>query len=71
MRAKVIPWSSIVGTGIVLMDDKGKVIGQLALHNVAMLPSDATKDKHLMVAHAVANAINAPKNGPVGVNMED
>lgn len=34
MKAQAIPWSSIVGTGIILRNEQGAVIGQLTLLNV-------------------------------------
>lgn len=71
LTARLIPWSSIVGTGLMLLDDTGRCVGQLALHNVAVAASEDRKTVMLGVAQAVADAINAPKNGPIGVNNED
>lgn len=31
--AKLVPWSSVVGQSVVLLDDTGKAIGQLAILN--------------------------------------
>lgn len=74
LTAKVIPWSSVVGTGVMLIGDGGRVVGQLALHNVTVEGADIPENRkriHLEMVNAVADAINAPRNGPVGVNNED
>ena len=31
--AKLVPWSSVVGQSVMLLDDAGKAIGQLAILN--------------------------------------
>lgn len=61
LTAKVIPWSSIVGTGLMLMDDHGRCIGQLSLHNVT-----GPGDRNMLmveIAHAAAAAINGAPRG--------
>lgn len=58
MRAKLIPWSSIVGTGVMLLDGTGRCIGQLALHNVALADGEDRKAVMMFIAQNVADAIN-------------
>ena len=57
LQAQVIPWSSIVGTGVILMDETGCCIGLLGLHGV-QLPGDI-KDVSMKLVHQIAEAINA------------
>ena len=47
MKAQVVPYSSIVGQSIMLMDEKGAVIAQLSLLNIqpAGLEGEARKAK--------------------------
>ncbi len=72
LTAEIKPWSSVVGTGVLLMDESGKCIAQLSLLNVSH-PGDFASHKALAleISQTVADAINRPQNGPVGVNMED
>lgn len=73
LTARVIPWSSVVGTGVLLLDedDMLRCVGQLALHNVTVSESEDRKIVMLGMARTVADAINTPKNGPTGINNED
>ena len=60
--AKVVPWSSIVGTGVTLHAADGRVVGQLALMNVGAVTADTIdeiKRRHIALAQRVAAAINA------------
>lgn len=61
LTAQVIPWSSIVGTGVLLMDEKGRCIGQLALHNVFVSSAEDRKAVMVETVQTVADMINAPK----------
>lgn len=56
IRAQVIPWSSVVGTGVMLLDKTGCCIAILGLQAV-QLPGD-TKDVSLKLAEQIAAAIN-------------
>lgn len=63
LTAKVIPWSSVLGTGLILLDEKGQCVGQLALHNVTVEGADIPENrKRLMLemVNGVADAINTP-----------
>lgn len=53
LTAQVIPFSSVVGTGLMLLNEQGQCIGQLALHNV-----NAGRAVHEEIVQAVADAIN-------------
>jgi hypothetical protein len=57
LHAQVVPWSSVVGTGVMLMDERGRCIGQLGLHGV-QLPGDL-KENSLKLVQQIAEAINA------------
>jgi hypothetical protein len=58
LTAKVIPWSSVVGTGLMLLDESGRCIGQLSLHNVQGVERDEFKPFSLALVERVADAIN-------------
>ncbi len=58
MRASVIPWSSVVGTGILLKDETGVVAGQLALHGVTGCTDENRKAIMMNMAQMVTDAIN-------------
>lgn len=61
MKAKVVPWSSVVGTGVLLIGENGAVIGQLALHNVTAPGADIQENRkriHLAMVNKVTDAIN-------------
>lgn len=58
MKARVIPWSSTVGTGILLVDENSLVVGQMALHNVRGCTDENRKAIMMNMAQLVADAIN-------------
>lgn len=63
LTAKVIPWSSVVGTGVMLLDETGRCVGQLALHNVTVAGADIPENRKrimLDMANTVADAVNSP-----------
>jgi hypothetical protein len=60
MLARVTPWSSIVGTSVVIEDEKGANVAVLMvmMPNLTKVPNDEVRHHHLGLAHAVADAIN-------------
>lgn len=56
LKAEVIPFSSIVGTGVMLIDENGAVTAQLALMNAS---TSRTPEEMLAFAETIARAINA------------
>lgn len=60
MKAKVVPWSSVVGQSIMLLDKKGAVIAQLLVMNIksADLEVSTRKERATQIATQVAKAIN-------------
>lgn len=56
IKAKVVPWSSIVGSGLMLLDEKGRCIAQLALMGV-QLPGD-NKEVSMKLIEQIAEKIN-------------
>lgn len=58
MKARVIPWSSTVVTGIMLVDENSLVVGQMALHNVRGCTDENRKAIMMNMAQLVADAIN-------------
>ncbi len=56
LTASVIPFSSIVGTGVMLQDETGVVVGQLSLLNAAV---GRTPEEMVAFATRIAEAINA------------
>lgn len=66
IRAEVIPFSSVVGGGVILHDEAGRIMGQLMLMNIdASAPViDAEliatyRDRYVALCERVAAAINA------------
>lgn len=55
LTASVIPFSSIVGTGVLLQDETGAVVGQLSLLGAAWLD----KTEQVPLCERIARAINA------------
>lgn len=55
LQAQVVPYSSVVGSGIMLLDEAGRCRGQLALLNIDL---GMTKEAHIAVSEMVALAIN-------------
>ena len=57
ITAKVVPYSSVVGSGVMLLNSKGKYVGQLAF----ICHDDMLRDKALQVSlsDAIVAAINA------------
>lgn len=60
MKAKVVPWSSVVGQSIMLLDKKGAVIAQLLVMNIksAGLEVSVRKERATQIAIQVTKAIN-------------
>lgn len=58
MKAVVIKWSSVVGTGIMLTDETGICVGQLALHNVRGCTDENRQAVMMNMVQLVADAIN-------------
>lgn len=57
MKAQIVPWSSVVGTGIMLLDDSGKCIATLGLRNVGGNVHDL-KYKSLEIVEKLTEIIN-------------
>jgi hypothetical protein len=57
ITAKVVPFSSVVGGGVMLLNSKGRCVGQLAF----ICHDDTLRDKPLQVSlsEAIVAAINA------------
>lgn len=65
ITAKQCAYSSVVGGGVLLMNEKGHMIGQLAF-----ICHDATlrdKDLQIRLGETITNAINADAGGKGGV----
>lgn len=64
LTAKVVPFSSMVGSGVTLHDESGAVVGQLALLNTGPMKDDPAnpdewKRRQIAFAEEVAERINA------------
>lgn len=62
LTAKVIPWSSVLGTGLMLIAEDGRCVGQLALHSVTAEGAEIPENRKrimLEMANGVADTINA------------
>lgn len=57
LTARLIPWSSVVGTGLMLLDETGRCVGQLALHNVAVSANEDRKTVMVGLAQTVVDTI--------------
>lgn len=51
--ARIVPYSSIVGSSVLLLDENGKAIGQLAVINAG------GKEQSIEVAQAVVDAFDS------------
>ncbi len=58
--ARVVPYSSIVGTAITVHDHAGRVVVTIALLNVISSKTNR-KPRSMQLAHAIADAINAAR----------
>lgn len=60
IKAEVGAWSSVVGHGVLLTDETGKMIGQVAF----LCHDDALREKAAQerLARIVSDAINAAEN---------
>lgn len=61
LTAKIIPYSSVVGAGVMLIAN-GRVVAQLALHSVTAEGADIPENRKnicLKIVNGVADAINA------------
>lgn len=61
MKAQVIPWSSVVGTGVIVKTDEGRVLYQLSILNVQVPAKTSPEDLkaiHLRIASQLADLIN-------------
>ncbi len=56
LAAKEVPWSSVVGNGVMLLDKDGKCIGILSLHSV--VTDGDRKETSVVIAKYVTRAIN-------------
>lgn len=64
ITAQVVPYSSIVGGGVMLLNEQGRCIGQLGLMNFSQKVPDGTiplktyKDEYVEMCERIAAAIN-------------
>lgn len=58
LSAKTIAWSSVVGTGVILTDEKDMVVGQLSLHNVKT-GANVTHEDIRRISLELANKVTA------------
>jgi hypothetical protein len=60
MKAKVVPWSSIVGTGVMLLNDDGSVRANLIVTNVKCdtARGEQIREASSDLAHGIANLVN-------------
>jgi len=57
IKASVTKWSYIVGAGVMITDETGIVVAQLAIHNVRA-DAESRQAISMNIAQAVADAIN-------------
>lgn len=58
LKAKIIPWSSVTGTGVILFDEDDKAAGVGALMSVTTATPDQRKARSLELARYLAKIIN-------------
>ncbi len=62
--AKVVPWSSVVGSSVTLHDDTGKTIGQLAI-----LGAGGRSESEALAAHVVEMVDNLNRHRALAENL--
>lgn len=63
IEAEVIPYSSVVGSGVMLKSPDGPVVAQLAIIGVLLPKSDDPKGSHREASEALAEMIARVLNG--------